>query len=155
MPGFRAVTWIEVHLQHIQQCDSENVRGQRIFGKEIRKKPQKNEHAVSYGIWLISPKPWGRRNSPFQLTGSERELRTENQSGTGLRLMLFSGFIPKESRNEDSPKPEVSATLRNWQQKERSHSVSEKAERKAYKLVLQYSEWICKAKRDIKTKQKQ
>lgn len=109
-----AVIWIEVHLQRTEQCGSENIRDRRIFGKEIRNRPQKNEHAVFYGMPLISPKTLGRRKSPSPLPGSERDLKAESR--TGLRLTLHSGFIPKESGNEDSPKPEFSATLRNWQQ---------------------------------------
>lgn len=54
--------------------------------------------------------------------------RMETQSGKGGRLILYCGLGPPRKHVEmdgDSQKPEISATLRNQQWKERSRDVSE------------------------------
>ena len=54
--------------------------------------------------------------------GNERGLGAENQSGTALRVILSWGVVTKVNpveRNGSSQKPEFSATLGTWQNKER------------------------------------
>ena len=91
--------------------------------KKLAKSHKKNKDAISCGIYLLYPNNQAKEVPfPSLLREWERGLRAENQSGTALRIILSWGVVTKVNpveRNGSSQKPEFSATLGTWQNKER------------------------------------
>lgn len=86
--GARAVTRSEAHLHRPEQCGSETSRGQRIFEKEIRERPRKNEHVLSYGMRLLGPGLEAEEMPPVSPVWDQSQVH------------MYVGFIPKEITQE-------------------------------------------------------